>query len=124
MSIFGCSYVCTIGRYCIAGNFRGRKLSQISRFCGYLRKFSPQIWGHGIFGAAKASNSRKFFPRKSYFHQSAKVFSLESFSTIQYKAPLSTHCFGQGLDHQMVLQLTKWCKIICRVILVIFATAE
>ena len=28
--------------YRIAGNFRGRKLSQISRFCGYSRKFSLQ----------------------------------------------------------------------------------
>jgi len=44
--------------YHIAGNFRGRKLSWISRFCGYSRKFSP---------------------RKLYFHQFAKVFSLESF---------------------------------------------
>ena len=27
--------------YCIAGNFRGRKLSQILQFCSYSRKFSP-----------------------------------------------------------------------------------
>ena len=32
-------------RYRIVGNFRGRKLLQISWFCGYLRKFSPQILG-------------------------------------------------------------------------------
>ena len=28
--------------YCVAGNFRGRKLSWMSRFRGYMRKFSPQ----------------------------------------------------------------------------------
>ena len=33
--------------YCIVGNFRGRKLSQISRFCNYLRNFSPRIGGCG-----------------------------------------------------------------------------
>lgn len=34
--------------YCIAGNFRGRKLSQISRFCNCLRNFSPWIGGRGM----------------------------------------------------------------------------
>ena len=31
----------------IAGNFQGRKLSWISQFCGYSRKFSP--WNLGVW---------------------------------------------------------------------------
>ena len=52
---------------------------QISRFCGYTQKFSPQIRGVVSFGTAKVSNPQRFPPRKSYFHQFAKVFSLKSF---------------------------------------------
>ena len=55
------------------------KFSRISRFCGYTREFSPRNLGVVSFGAAKASNLQKFSPQKSYFHQFAKVFSLESF---------------------------------------------
>ena len=52
---------------CIAGNFRGRKLSRILRFCGYTWKFSLWNWGVAFFGVAKVSNPRKFSPRKLYF---------------------------------------------------------
>lgn len=34
--------------YCIVGNFRERRLSQISRFCGYLQKFSLRNLGEGV----------------------------------------------------------------------------
>ena len=61
----------------IAENFRRRKLSQISQFCG--ESFNCKIWGVASFAATKVSNPWKFSPRKSYFHQFAKVFSLESF---------------------------------------------
>ena len=46
----------------------GRKLLQISRFCGYSRKFS--LWNLGgvvSFGTAQVSNPLKFSPWKSYF---------------------------------------------------------
>ena len=81
---------------------------QISRFCGYSRKFSPRSLGawHPLWcGTSKQpvkvfsaktvlfTNSRKFSLRKSYFspiresflcenrtfHQFVKVFSFESF---------------------------------------------
>ena len=63
-------------RYRIAENFQGRKLSG---FVAIRESFLREIWGVVSFSAAKASNSRKFSPQKSYFHQIAKVFSLESF---------------------------------------------
>ena len=56
--------------YRIAENFRGRKLLQISRFCGYTRKFSPQNLGRGVLWRCKMSknriftNSWKFSPSK------------------------------------------------------------
>jgi len=59
--------------YCIARNFRGRKLSQISLLCGYLQKFSTKFGGVASFGAAKASNPWTFSPLKSYFSTSSKV---------------------------------------------------
>ena len=52
------------------------------KFCSFVairESFLHEIWGVASFGTAKASNPRKFSPRKSYFHQFAKVFSLESF---------------------------------------------
>ena len=64
---------------CIVGNFRGKKLSQISRFCGWLRKFSPQNLGVVSFGAVQLSNPRKFSRRKSSFHQSTELFSCKGF---------------------------------------------
>ena len=60
--------------WCIAGNFRGRKLLWISQFCGYSWKFS--LRNLASFGTAKATtkllsvkiiffnNSRKFSPSK------------------------------------------------------------
>ena len=60
--------------YCIAGNFQGSKLSQISWFCGYLRKFSSQnleMW--------HSSNPQKFSPRKSYFSQICNSFLPQKF---------------------------------------------
>ena len=65
--------------YRIAENFQGRKLSRISRFCGYTQKFSPRNLGRGVLWHCKPeqsgresflyenrifTNSRKFLPRK------------------------------------------------------------
>ena len=68
--------------YRIAGFFRGRKLSQISRFCGDLRKFSQRksIFKQldtALVGMVHwiSANSRKFSLRNSTFKQFAKVFS-------------------------------------------------
>ena len=63
--------------YHIVGNFQGRKLSWILRFCSYWQKFSPQNFG--VWHLLAATPVHKSSLRKSYFHQIAKVFSLESF---------------------------------------------
>ena len=70
--------------YRIAGFFRGRKLSRISRFGGDSQKFSPR---KSIFKQLDTAlvdvvhwipvNSRKFSHQKSIFKQFAKVFSRE-----------------------------------------------
>ena len=61
----------------------------------FTKVFSAKFWGGASFGTAKASNPRKFSLRKSYFHQSVKVFSFESF-------PL----YGTCLLHQPRTQAT------------------
>ena len=62
--------------YCIMGNFRGRKLSWILRFCSYWQKFSPQnLWVWHLLEATPvhksflcenliSTKSRKFSPSK------------------------------------------------------------
>ena len=57
-----------------------RKLSREKTF-GFVaicESFLHEIWSVASFGTAKAGNLRKFSPQKLYFHQFAKVFSLES----------------------------------------------
>ena len=66
--------------YHIAEN---RKLSQILRFCGYTQKFLREIWGVALFGTAKATNPRKFSPRKTYFSPIRESFLPQKFPTIQ-----------------------------------------
>ena len=58
--------------YCIAGNFRGRKLSLISRFWVYLQKFSrwklmvtPTCnWWHQVIYSYSPPIRESFLPRK------------------------------------------------------------
>ena len=64
----------TLVTYRIVINFR-----EFRGFVAICESFLHKIWGVASFGMAKASNPRKFSPRKSYFHQFAKVFSLTSF---------------------------------------------
>ena len=52
--------------YRIAENFRERKLSRITWFCGYTQKFSLRNLRGGVLWRGKSE-------------QSAKVFSLKSF---------------------------------------------
>ena len=66
--------------YHTAENFRGRKLLRISRFCGYLPKFSPWNLEAWCPLAWHERTIRKSFLCKNHiFHQFAKVFSLKSF---------------------------------------------
>ena len=68
-----------LGNYRIAGNFRGRKPSRISRFERHPRKFSPRNFGHAAptyvwFQAIRESFLREILTS----YGSTKVFSLES----------------------------------------------
>ena len=82
------------------GNFRGRKLPRISRFCGYLRKFSLQnlgawhqlmrqkraicesflckIWGQNLHD--KSKQSAKVFTMEIVFFTTSRKFSPSKFS--------------------------------------------
>ena len=60
-------------------NFQGRKLLQISRFCGYLESFPHEIWGRGVMWRATSEQSASFLRENRIFHQFVKVFSLKSF---------------------------------------------
>ena len=66
--------------YRIAGHSR----EKFRGFVAIREGFLCEIWGRGIFGVAKASNLRKFSPRKLQF---AKVFSLESKKKILVSEP-------------------------------------
>ena len=66
--------------YRIAGNFRGRKLSRISRFLSHPRKFSPQNSRHATPTMRPVLTFRENFLREMLLsYRSAKVFSLENF---------------------------------------------
>ena len=70
--------------YRIAENFRGRKLSRISRFCGYTRKFSPWNLGRGVLWRCKSEQSAKVFSAKIVFSPICKNFFPRKFPAIQY----------------------------------------
>ena len=66
--------------YRIAGNFRGRKLSRISRFFSLPRKFSPRNSRHATPIMRPVLTFRESFLREMLLsYRSAKVFSLENF---------------------------------------------
>ena len=70
-------------RDCIAGNFQGRKLSQILWFCGF---FFSKIGDVASFSTIHEN----FLPNNCIFHPFVKVFSLESFPliNISYTVPI------------------------------------
>ena len=95
-------YFCVVN-YLITGNFRGRKLSWISLFCGYLRKFSPQnlVAWHPL-ARQKRAIRENFLRENCIFHQFVKVFSLESF-------PLCVHV-KRKLQHKKINR--HWTKLL------------
>ena len=60
--------------YRIAANFQGRKLSQISRFCDYMKKFSPRNLGCGILRHSKNEQFAKVFSAKIVFSPICESF--------------------------------------------------
>ena len=82
--------------YRIAGNFRGRKLSRISRFSRHPRKFSPRNSRHATPIMRPVLTFRESFLREMLLsYRSAKVFSLENFPLygILCKSKISTFNF-------------------------------
>ena len=77
-------------RYLIAGNFRGRKLLWISRFCCYSRKFSLRnlkVW-HLL--AVPATNPRSFFQFVNVFFFEIRYFP-EVYASTVYNCTYTTH---------------------------------
>ena len=67
-------------KYRIAGNFRGWKLSRISRFFSHPRKFSPQNSSHATPIMRPVLTFRESFLHEMLLsYRSMKVFSLENF---------------------------------------------
>ena len=60
----------------MAGNFQGRKLSQILWFSDYLRKFSPWNLRHGVLWCSKSELSVEVFFVKIVFFTNLQKFSL------------------------------------------------
>ena len=56
-------------------NFRERKLSQISRFCGYSQRFSPQNLGVWHLWRCKSEQPAKVFSTKIVFFTNSRKFS-------------------------------------------------
>ena len=62
--IFG-SVLFGFSHYLMAGNFRRRKLSQNSQFCGYLESFLHEIWGRS-FGSTSEQSVNVFSAKKIF----------------------------------------------------------
>ena len=87
--------------YHIAGNFQGRKLLWISRFCGYLRKFSPQnFWVWCLLVRQNKAIHEIFLRKNCIFHHSRK-FSPSKVSAIRYMYV----CLFAWTDQLMVCHL-------------------
>ena len=71
-----------------SGNFQGRKLSRISRFCGYSLKFFRKILGSGVLGATQASNPRNFSAKIVFFTNSRKFSPSKVSRYMVYTHPL------------------------------------
>ena len=94
-------------QYCIAGNFRGRKLSQIDNFCeenfcGLARLCSTK-------GRHSPNFAEKTFTNSHKTAKFTKIFSLESF-------PLYGNCSKRRIWWDMCRLLHEWeCNICLKV---------
>ena len=67
-------------KYCIAGNFWGKKPSWILQFCSYLWKFSSQNLGRDTLLAwQKWAIHERFLGKNCIFQQTAKSFLPQKF---------------------------------------------
>ena len=108
------AYTCI---YRIAGFFRGRKLSRISRFCGDLRKLSSRKsilkqLDTALVGVVHVTaNSRKFSLRKCIFKQFAKVFSREKTRYTVYLCMRNVQCCVQLINLLLLILLNYATKM-------------
>ena len=83
---------CTrFGQNCIVGNFRGRKLLQISQFC---ESFLCKIWGRCFFWCGKSEQATKVFSTKIIFFTNSHKFSPSKVSL--YTVPCLITCASVG----------------------------
>ena len=83
-------------KYRVVGSFRGRKLLQILRFCGYSRKsFLRKIWG---VWCPLAWHDRAI--RESFLHKNSRKFSPSKVShyTVLFIQHLFLYVFSTKLD--------------------------
>ena len=103
--------------YRIAGNFRGRKLSRISRFFSHPRKFSPRNSSHATPIMRPVLTFRESFLREMLLsYRSAKVFSLQNFPLYGMRASSSTvvssiYGFGYTIYNEKYFQKVSFCVI-------------
>ena len=100
--------------YRIAGNFRGRKLSRISRFSRHPRKFSPRNSRHATPIMRPVLTFRESFLREMLLsYRSAKVFSLENLPLCGILAILYTLSIVLLLDdkHHSNSNMTLACTL-------------
>ena len=105
-----------INTYCIAGNFRGRKLSRISWFCAYLRIFIGETWGQGVLWCGTREQSVKVFSAKLYFSPIRESFLPLKFPAIQYLltffCPITAEVCIVHKMAQDVGMMWKYCSVI------------
>ena len=68
---------------CSTETFESENFRKFRGFVAIRKGFLHKIWGCGTFGAAKASNLRKFSPRKSYFSPIRESFLPRKFPAIR-----------------------------------------
>ena len=90
--------------YHIAENFQGRKLSWISRFCGYTRKFSLRNLGRGVLRHGKSEQSAKVFSAKIGFSPIRGSFLPWKFPAIRYQA-------NKKCKIDDTLEVTGWSQV-------------
>ena len=106
----------TITQYHIAGNFRGRKLLQILRFCGYLWKFSPRNLGAGRpLVRHKRTIHENFFVKIVFFTNSWKFspskvscYTVSCVACTCWEMPASLYHPGEWKNRIQVTQCSFW----------------
>ena len=103
----------------IAGNFRGRKLLQISRVCGYLWKFS--LWNLRAWRplAQQKRQSAKVFSAKIVFFTNSRKFSP---SKVSHYTVCTTKTTSILLTQQLVSQVFLCQRTVARLSLVWYKT--